>query len=125
MKEDLRTNYYISNILEATSVIPFDKTVQEGGFSLEGLINSAKSEKLFDSLKDNNVLDTDGTINVGNSAITIEKINSWLQGESNDVKNHVLLILNQALGEVPYKKIVNPGNIISRKGGYFIQFIRQ
>ena len=49
-----------------------------------------------------------------NSAITIGNINSWLQGESNDVKNHVLQ-LNQ-VGEFKYKKIVNPGNIISRKG---------
>ena len=35
VKEKFQTKYYIFNILEATSVIPFDKTVKEGGFSLK------------------------------------------------------------------------------------------
>jgi hypothetical protein len=73
-------------------------TVAKSAFVNKDGIDDAKSENIWNNLKDKGVLDKRGKINT-ETAINQVNVNSWLAGKSKDVKDHVLGILQQALGK--------------------------
>jgi hypothetical protein len=71
------------------------RKVENQRFFKEDFIDAAKSKRIYEILKEQGVIDESDKI-TSRIVIDQDKVNTWLEGETNAIKEHVLGILQQA-----------------------------
>ena len=71
------------------------RKVENQRFFKEGFMDAIKSERIYEILKEQGVIDESDKI-TARIVIDQDKVNTWLKGEPNAIKEHVLGILQQA-----------------------------
>lgn len=103
----------LQNNLKSFQKIFNKGTVAKNAFAGQAGIDDAESESIWNNLKEKGVFDDRGKIKI-EIAINQVNVNSWLAGKSEDVKVHVLGILQQESNNIK-STIISDGILLELK----------